>query len=249
MALRYSYPWRTVLGLGQSVLTGGQRSFAADARACIGRLNPPLQLTGAAHIPAHGPALITVNHYCRPGFRAWWIALAIAAAVPVDMHWAITGALTFPGKWYTGLGQAGSRWLLRRLARVYSFTTMPPMPPRPEDVVARAQAVQRVLGYARAHPSAILGLAPEGMDMPGGVLHWPPDGAGRFMLLLAGLGFPVTPVAAYERDGAFHLDFGPPYTLRVPAGLSSAEKDRRAAQIVMTAIGRLLPPHLRGDFA
>lgn len=245
---RYTYPWRTVLGLGRQTLTGRRRSFRADARACIGHLSPPLRVAGEAHIPAAGPALITVNHYCRPGFNAWWIALAVAAVMPVEMHWAITGELTYPGKWYAGPGQTGSRWLLRRVAAVYGFTTLPPMPPRPGDVAARALAVRRILRYARDHPAAVLGLAPEGMDMPGGVLSWPPAGAGRFMALLAGLGFPITPAAAYEQDGAFQLAFGPAFKLRLPPGLAAAEQDRRAAQIVMTAIAHLLPVHLRGEF-
>ncbi len=246
---RYAYPGRTLFGLAGQMLTGGLRSFRADGRACIGRLNPPLRIAGERHIPAAGPALVTVNHYHNPGFNAWWIALAIAAVVPAEMHWAITSELTYPGKWYAPLGQAGSRWLLRRLAAVYGFTTMPPMPSRPDDVTARVLAVQRILRYARTHPDAILGLAPEGMDMPGGVLSWPPGGAGRFIALLVGLGFPITPAAAYEQDGAFHLGFGPAYVLQLPPGLSAAERDQRAARIVMTAIAHLLPPHLRGDFA
>ncbi len=245
----YTYPWRTMLVLCRQVLTGGRRSFRADARACLDRLAPPLQVYGAEHIPVCGPALITVNHYCRPGFNAWWIALAIASVAPEEMHWTMTGELTFPGKWYAGLGGAGSCWLLGRLARVYGFTAMPPMPPRPGDAAARGLAVRRVLSYAREHPAALIGLAPEGMDMPGGVLGWPPEGAGRFIALLAGMGFCVTPVGAYEQDGAFRLHFGPPYTLRLPTGLSAEEKDRSAAQVVMAAIARLLPLPMRGEFA
>ena len=130
-------PRRTLLGLGRQVLTGGQRSFRADARACLDRLAPPLQVLGVEHIPACGPALVTVNHYRRAGFNAWWIALAIASVAPEEMHWTMTGELTFPGKWYAGLGQPGSRWLLRRISAVYGFTAMPPMPPRPGDVAAR----------------------------------------------------------------------------------------------------------------
>lgn len=245
----YTYPRQVLLGLGRQIIFGGRRSFRADACACLSRLTPPLQVYGAAHIPARGPALITVNHYYRPGFKAWWIALAIATAVPAEMHWAMTGELTFPGKWYAGPGRAGSRWLLRRLADLYGFTTMPPMPPRPRDEAARALAVRRVLEHARQHPAAILGLAPEGMDMPGGVLNWPPAGVGRFIALLAGLGFPIIPVGAYEQDGAFCLRFGPAYGLELAGGLPAAEKDRLVARRVMAAIAAQLPPPLRGGFA
>ncbi len=246
---RYAYPRRALLGLGWQVLAGGRRSFAADARACLDCLQPPLQVLGREHIPARGPALIVVNHYHRPGFDAWWIALAITSVVPVEMHWVMTDELTFPGKWYAALGQAGSRWLLGRLARIYGFTAMPPMPPRPGDVTRRALAVRRLVAYARQHPDAVLGLAPEGRDIPNGGLGWPPPGAGRLIALLAELGFPITPVGAYERDGAFWLHFGPAFQLQVPPDLSATEKDRFVARTVMTAIARLLPEPLKGEFA
>lgn len=245
----YAYPRRILLGLAGQILLGGRRSFRADACACLARLTPPLQVHGAGHIPAHGPALITVNHYHRPGFGAWWIALAIASVVPVEMHWTMTGELTYPGKWYAPMGRVVSRRLLGRAAAIYGFTAMPPMPPRPADVTPRALAVRRVLRYARQHPTAILGLAPEGMDMPHGVLSWPPEGAGRLVSLLAGLGFSITPVGAYEQDGAFCLHFGPAYVLQLPPGLPAPEKDRRATEIVMRAIAALLPLPLRGEFA
>ncbi len=82
------------------------------------------------------------------------------------------------------------------------------MPPRPGDVKARARSVRRALAFAKAHPQAILGLAPEGGDQPGGVVDWPPAGAGRFVLLLAEQGFPILPVGCFEEAGEFCLRFG-----------------------------------------
>lgn len=245
----YSYPLRLIPGFSASLLCGNRRSFHADARACIERLNSPLRIFGEENIPHSGPSLITFNHYYRPGFHAWWLALGIAAAVPQEIHFGMTGELTYPGKWYAPLGRAGSRWLLRRLANIYGFTTMPPMPPRPADVAARAHSVRTMLEYARAHPQAILALAPEGSDnVPSGALAWPPPGAGRFLALLAGSGFPVTPVGAYEEAGKFCLRFGVAYRLEVPTHLPPHERDRRAAEIVMRAIACQLPEHLRGEF-
>jgi hypothetical protein len=245
----YSYPLRLLPGLTASLLFGGRRSFHADAQACIARLIPPLRVMGAENIPQARPALITFNHYYRPGFNAWWLALAIAAVVPVEMHWGTTGELTFPGKWYGFAGRPASRWLLRRLAKLYGFTTMPPMPPRPGDVEARARSVREYLAFARAHPQAVLGLAPEGRDNePAGALAHPAPGAGRFVGLLAGLGFPVTPAAAYEEAGEFCLRFGAAYRLQVPRGTGADEKDRAAAEIVMRQIAALLPDRLRGEF-
>ncbi|MGD0611876.1 MAG: 1-acyl-sn-glycerol-3-phosphate acyltransferase [Anaerolineales bacterium] len=245
---RYSYPPWTVLGLAANVLFGRRRSFRADGQACLARLEPPLRLLDAENIPTAGPCLITFNHYYRPGFDAWWMALAIAATAPVDVHFIMTSELTYPGKWYAPLGKSLSRALLRRLSKVYGFTSMPPMPPRPEDVQARARSVRAALAYANEHPQAILGLAPEGGDQPGGVLNWPPSGAGRFLALLGGAGFPILPVGTYEEAGEFCLHFGKPLQLHLPGGVTNEERDRAAARIVMAAIARLVPPRLRGEF-
>jgi hypothetical protein len=142
-----------------------------------------------------------------------------------------------------------SRWLLRRLARVYGFSLMPPMPPDPRETAARAQAVRRVLTYARHAPRPIIGLAPEGRDSADGSLLWPAAGAGRFMLQLAALGLEIAPVGAFEAEGAFCLRFGPRYRLNVPASLSADERDREASRVVMRCIAALLPERFRGEFA
>ncbi len=252
---RYSYPPLGVLGLAFNVLFSGRRSFRTDSLRCIERLTPwgrcaepPLHVLGGENIPQAGPCLITFNHYYRPGFGAQWLALAIAAVVPVEMHWIMTSELTFPGKWYAPLGRAGSRWLLNRFSRIYGHTLMPPMPPRPKDVEARARAVREVLSYVNENGNAILGLAPEGSDQPGGQLSWPASGAGRFGLLLAGRGLRFVSVGAYEAEGALCLSFGPAYELSVSRGLSPDEKDRQAAKAIMEHIAHQLPLYLRGDF-
>jgi hypothetical protein len=245
---RYTYPPFGFLRLTPNILLGGHRSFRRDGKMCTERLMPPLRLLGEDNIPHEGPCLITFNHYFRPGFNAWWMALALAATVPVDIHFVMTGELTWPGKWYAPLGQVGSRWLLRRFSKIYGFTSMPPMPPREKDIAKRARSVRATLAFARAHPQTVLGLAPEGGDQPGGVLNLPSPGAGRFVLLLAELGFSILPVGIFEENGEFHLHFGSPYRLQIPAGLRPGEKDHESAQIVMGAIAPLLPSRLRGDF-
>jgi hypothetical protein len=192
--------------------------------------------------------VVTFNHYYRPGFNAWWFALAVAATVPMGMHFVITGELTYPGRWYAPLGMFLSKIVLHRAARVYGFTTMPPMPPRPQDVEARAEAVRQVLGFVRQAESPVLGLAPEGGDSADGRLARPASGLGRFALLLSAAGLRFVPVGAYEEHGELCLKFGATYELRVPRGMSADEKDRIATQIVMENIARLLPSHLRGEF-
>ena len=245
---QYSYPSGMVAGLAFDFLLKRPHSFREDGLACIGRLRPSLHVLGAEAIPQKGPCLVTFNHYYRPGFNAWWMALALAATVPADIHFVMTGELTYPGKWYAPFGRTGSRWLLKRFAHIYGFTTMPPMPPRPKDVKSRARSVRQVLAFAKSHPQAIIGLAPEGGDQPGGLLNWPPAGAGRFILLLADLGFPLLPVGCFEEAGAFCLRFGEAYRLQMPPNPGTDEKDRQCAQTVMSAIAAQLPEHLRGEF-
>jgi hypothetical protein len=244
----YPYPPGLIPALARDALLGRRRSFRQDALACVDRIVPPLELAGAdpGRIPA--PCVVTVNHYARAGFRAWWIALAIAAALPAEMHWVMTSEWTFPGVWYGFAARPLSRFVLVRLARVYGFTSMPPMPPRPRDVAARAQAVRAVVERARTDPALVLGLAPEGGDQPGGALALPAPGLGRFALLLAGCGLAFVPVGAVESGGRLRLSFGDSYRLEVRPGSSSAEKDRAAARILMERIAAQLPPALRGEF-
>lgn len=226
-----------------------RRSFRSDAGACIQRLKPGLQVFGSEYIPCQGPCVLTINHYSRPGFRAEWIALAVSATIPVEMQWIMTGEWTFPGRWYAFLGQPLSRLVLSRLAHVYGYTNMPPMPPRPKDVEARARAVRMVMNYMKHSKSPVLGFAPEGRDSSDGRLARPASGVGRFGLLLAGLGSVFVPVGAYEAEGAFFLRFGPGYQLNVPPDIAPGEKDHLAAQTMMKQIAKLLPKSLQGEFA
>ncbi len=160
----------------------------------------------------------------------------------------MTRELTFPGKWFAPFGMPISRLLLDRIARVYSFTTMPPMPPRPRDVSVRAASVLNLLRFARQAEDDVIALAPEGGDQPDGVLSMPAPGLGRLCLLLAAAGMRFVPVGVYEFDGALTLHFNPAYDLDIPPDLARADQDRLAAYTIMTHIAALLPLFLRGNF-
>jgi hypothetical protein len=248
----YPIPWLPALQVIWSALLKRPRSFRQDAGRIIARAEIPLHVRGSEHIPCQGPALITFNHYHRPGFGAWWLALAIGSLVPAEMHWTMTAAWTAAwtetGEPAAKLRAAISRWLFPRLANIYGFTAMPPMPPRPFEVEARARAVRQVLRAARLQPPPVIAVAPEGMDMPGGVLACPLPGVGRFLLHLGRLGYPIHPLGAYEEARALCLSFGPPFALEIPPGLAAEAADRQAAHAVMQAIARQLPARLRGEF-
>ncbi len=249
VAIRYPLLTWSTFQIALSVFAGKKRSIHSDAMGFANRLAPPMSIIGQEHIPANGPCLLTVNHYIHPGFKSWWVALAVSAAVPTDIHWVMTAAWVFPGNPLKGYTIAPvTRWIFHRLARIYGFTSMPPMPPDPREVAGRARSVREVLSLAREMPSAAIGLAPEGSDSGTGILQAPPHGAGRFMLHLAHLGFPVVPVGLYESCEHLCLRFGPHYQLSVPAGLSPEERDMQASRAVMQAIARLVPEDLQGEY-
>jgi 1-acyl-sn-glycerol-3-phosphate acyltransferase len=242
MPPRDPLPWRIAFPLFSDALRAGSRAFQTDARNCIALLSPPLQILNPQHIPLHGPALLVTNHYSRPGFQAWWIALAISAAVPVEVHWMITDAWTFLGP-LTPL----SHWILTRIARVYGFTSTPPMPPTEKDVEARARAVRRVIEVAR-EPEAVIALAPEGRDYPKGILGPLPSGVGRFIEKLATHCQPILPIGVYENDESLCLSFGPPIVLPTSSKTTAQVQDQIVGWQVMSAIAQQLPPHLRGGY-
>jgi 1-acyl-sn-glycerol-3-phosphate acyltransferase len=226
------------------------RSVARDARRAVKGIDPPLDVLGADNVPPRGPCLVTCNHYTRPGFGAWWIALAISAAVAShrdrdadpDVHWVMTAAWTFPeSRWRRRMLTPITRWAFARAARVYGFVTMPPMPPDPGEVEARATAVLRTVRLARqaAEQGGMVGLAPEGMDAPGERPGPPPKGAGSFIALLVRAGLPVLPVGVTEDDGRLRVSFGPAFRPEIPA--RRTERDSAVAQQVMATIARQLP--------
>ncbi|MCX7682662.1 MAG: 1-acyl-sn-glycerol-3-phosphate acyltransferase [Anaerolineae bacterium] len=247
---RYRFPLPTGAALLWSAITLRPRSFARDAGASWAGISPAPVVVGVEYIPTHGPCLVVCNHYSRPGFAAWWIALAITAVVSSqrspkadrEIHWVMTAAWTFPeSAWRRRLLTPATRWAFARIAQVYGFVTMPPMPPAPDEVEARAMAVLRTLRLARqlAPQGGMIGLAPEGQDFASGGIGQPPTGAGEFIALLVQAGLsPVLPIGVSECDGRLRLSCGPPFTPLIP--LQRAERDRAVISQVMDAIGAQL---------
>jgi hypothetical protein len=243
--LDYPFPPSVVLPLAAAALTGKQREFRRDALDCFRRLAPPLQVTGLEHLPTGGPCLITPNHYHRAGFFSPWIVLPISAVFPVEIHWIITSAWTSAGPLEGRPVEAVSKWVFRRLAQVYGWTKMPPMPPRPGEEGARAAAVRQVLGYAKKTQNPVIGLSPEGRDAENGGLHDPPPGLGRFVQRLSHLGLPILPIGLWEQEGRLCLRFGPLYCLPTVTGKTAEARDLEVSSLVMRKIAELLPEELR----
>jgi hypothetical protein len=188
-------------------------------------------------------AMITVNHYSAPDFQAWWFVIPISAFFPTEIHWVVTSGWTSVG-WMKKF----TYWLFPRGARLFNFTPMPPMPPNPAEVLERAAAVREVLKYASRNPQAVIGMAPEGADQPGGVLGMLPPGVGRFLYLINQSCPNIIPVGVWKEQGRIQIQFGSPYQLEVPPGLSAHERDGMVGDIVMGHIAELLPVNLRGKY-
>ncbi len=248
MPPEYPTPWPMIFRIISSVFFRQNLSFYKEAQEAVSRVSPPVKILHKENIPSSGPSLLTVNHYYRPGFGAWWIAMSIAASLPVESHWMMASAWTYPNRLLGKQREAITHWAFIRVARILGLTSMPPMPPRPEDIVARAEAVRQVLTYTRRHPQAIVGMAPEGGDSPGGILAMPASGVGRFIFHMAQQGLRIIPVGAYEEGDQFILHFGEAYELHVLETVSRADRDSFVCEIVMRKIAGLLPERLRGGF-
>ncbi len=246
---RYRIPRRFLGSFLWAALTLRPRSFARDAQLAMRGLRPDLEVLGGKHVPPRGPCLVTCNHYSRPGFDAWWLALGIAAAVAAhrapdadpEIHWVMTAAWTFPESgWRQRVLTPLTRWAFDRVAQVYGFVTMPPMPPDPHEVELRALAVLRTVRLARrlAQKGGMVGLAPEGRDVAEG-LGRPPAGAGEFIALLVRAGLPVLPAGVTEQGGRLRVSFGPLFEPEIPP--ERTKRDSTVARQVMAAIGRQLP--------
>lgn len=240
---------RLWLKVSLAALCMRQRSFAADASAAVSSISPKPEICGLQHIPRTGPCLITSNHYTRPGLDAWWPALLISTAVASqreitaeqEIRWVITAAWTFPdAPWRRKYLTPLTRWAFARVAHVYGFITMPPMPPAREEVYARATAVRRTLRLARqiAPLGGMIGLAPEGRDTPE-VVGSVPDSVGDFIAHLCKAGLPILPVAVSEVQGRIHVAFGSLFQPVIP--VSKIGRDKAVAEQVMSAITDLVP--------
>jgi hypothetical protein len=244
----YPFPAGVLLQLAADALRHKSRSFQRDARLLVDRLHPPMIIDGEQYIPQNDPCLLTINHYSRPGFNSWWLALAVSALLPGNVHWIITSAWTFPGRWYRPLLRPSTEWAFSQLALAYGFSRMPPMPPNDSESQARAASIRHVMNFIRSTPRPVVGLAPEGREYAGGVLGDPPPGTGRFMLQMARQGLTIVPAAIYEMDRALQVSFGPHYSLVAESAALSENTDSAMSRLVMGHIANLLPMNLRGAF-
>lgn len=244
----YRVPASLWLKLAGSLLAGKRRSVLADSLTAFADGRPRLRLIGVEYIPPSEPCVVACNHNSLTGFAAIWIALGISAAfagrderAEQDIRWVMTAAWTYPDEPLKArLLTPVTRLLFARLARMYGFVNMPPMPPAPHEVQARAAAVLKTVRLARQHREhgVLIGLAPEGRDN-GPEMGSFPAGVGEFIGLLVSAGLAVLPVGVFEDGNTLVVSFGEAFVPEVPA--EKRVRDSAVSAQVMAAIKRQLP--------
>jgi hypothetical protein len=237
-------------------LLGQPRSFATDAQRLVEGMTPKPRVENAHYIPPTGAFAVVTNHYFKPGYTAWWGVAVIAVAIAQARHaddevvWAMTNRWTYPDWLGSHVQTPLTHWVFTRLARMWGFVSMPPMPPQPQYVLEGMRAVRQLLALLDSPPGQqpCVGIVPEGRDSPDGSLIEPPAGTGRLLLHLAEAGLPMLPVGVAEVDGVLTARFGQRFKLRVPGTRDRKELDRLASAQVMTAIGAQLPRELWGRY-
>ena len=238
------YVLSTILPL----LFAGPRSFRQDAVHLTRRIRPAPQIEGTPPQTCGRGIVLAVNHYNRPGFGAWWIALSIAAAVPFETHWMMTSAWVYPDRLRSWTVTPLSRWALARIARSYGFTSAPPMPPRPAEFGTRATTVRSLLRYIDQDPEPALAMAPEGSDSQDGTLQIPPAGVSHLFQHLDQKGMSFVPIGVFEDRGSLITRFGEPLDgSQAPNSTGILGDD--VLTLVMRGIAACLPAALRGRYA
>jgi hypothetical protein len=235
---RFHFPLKLIHKIVISALLKKTRSFQKDSHtALLG--NPFIKYSGKTNIPDQDSFLLTMNHYSRPGFLIIWAAMAIAVTLNQPMIWVMTRAWTNRSGGLDAVWSWLSSCMLKRLAEIYGFVTMPPMPPDPAEQTERAISVRNIMQAVRTQADAVLCLSPEGRNFPEGNLGAPPPGTGKFLAYLSNYYCQILPVGVYEQDGQLVVQFGTPYALR--AVLKPHDSDDQIAWRVMQQIAMCLP--------
>ncbi|MCA1554293.1 MAG: 1-acyl-sn-glycerol-3-phosphate acyltransferase [Chloroflexi bacterium] len=255
----YHLPYLLVLPRLPSFLLGQRRSLSHDLQLIFNATGNAPRAIGAEHIPTRGGFVLVMNHYHRQDIPAWWTALAAfaplakrrASLASADVRLLVASQWTYDNHWQRALVEPLTRFVIGRIAHTYNFLTIEPNALGRAQANERAASMRHVLAAAKdaRRQEQVIGLAPEGGDSADGALMALPEGAGRFMLLLAATGLPFLPVGVCAESNTLVARYGEPFQLSTPPGLAKAKLDAWAAREVMTRIAALLPPELRGAYA
>lgn len=222
-------------------LCGRRRSVHDDSARLAAQLQTPIHYEGLENTKIKRPFVVTANHYARPGFSTPWIALGISAVLPMEVTWIMSNEWLFLDNRFAFILRPLMRFVLRSITLAYGLVPMPTMVQCYSTPQGRTAGVREAIERVRKDLNCILGITPEGMDSPDGKLMLPPPGVGRFLLHLSEMGLPVLPAAVFETDVCLHVHFGKSYRLKGTSGLSPAETDMAARELIMKEITELMP--------
>ncbi|UCH86095.1 MAG: hypothetical protein JSU97_06020 [Dehalococcoidia bacterium] len=243
----YEFPRLPLAGFGLDLLLGRRRSFLKDSRTVMTANPYHRQVRGLENLPSEGPFVLVTNHYARRGLRtyhcAMFITTVIAEGRPLSpaIRWIITS------EWYGyRMGPIPIpvwliRWTFRQVGKVYGLLVMPRQASR---AVGRAAVLRRVARIARRES---IGVTPEAGGS--GVLREPLEGSGLFLQALSERGLPLVPTGIWEEGDTLMVSFGEPFALSEAKEGPRRDRDRRAREQVMVAVGRLLPPTYWGHYS
>jgi 1-acyl-sn-glycerol-3-phosphate acyltransferase len=251
----YDLPVDFVFRVVGALIASSKLDFQAESRLLVERISPPIVYSGLENILETGPFIITPNHYSRSGIRAWWIPIAISACISSNISWVMTANWTANHFWQNGWYPIVTRWLFARIADVFTFSRLPSVAKNQNTSDDTDMLVRNFLLSAEKSIKSvdcgkvILGIAPEGRDVPGGVLGWPPQGSGKLFRYLTRLGYLINPVGVYEDYDHLVVQFGERYDLNYLRMSSKKADDKQIRYSIMAHIGACLPLKLRGEFA
>jgi len=240
------FPMSLALRIVFSILLYEKRDFRRDAQTALAANSQRITYEGLANIPQTGPLLVIINHYSRPQVSVIWAALAISSQLPQPPIWLMTSAWTKRQPGWDVLRTRLTTIIFARLAFIYGFITMPPMPPVVNEITDRAVSIRRLFKLVHQNPQSMICLAPEGQDSSDGTLGQPAQGTGRLVQQLAKKLKRILPVGVYDPNGCLFVRFGEVFSLTEANQDENA--DEQVSDELMQAIAALLPEHLRGRY-
>jgi hypothetical protein len=233
-----------------------RRNVGADGAEMLARLQAPVLIEGAEHIPPSGAFIVAMNHYERPGLRVWWPAIIISRAVwerrleSPPLVWLITDRFYRFRLFGLRVPQAVVSWFLGRVARTYDLLLVARLEQRAWARAIALRRAGRMLHGPRPWPVA---STPEGEMSSGPRLARAIPNSGAALAWLSRGRIPIVPAAVFEDgEGRTVARFGKPFVLEWPharEGLrhARARRDELTTE-VMCEIAALLPEALRGEY-